>query len=200
VLKLLSLPPEPSILIGAPDTEDALLGLVWGRYPGAACSALDVRGAAPGDWQTASKRIDSDGLQDLGHVFDLVLFDHAIDDIVVEAVSRSEGLGSGGATQGEYAPRPRAVRAYWRAGELESVAAPEFLSRMQACARALRPNGQIILHHRVEEAHLREGQPMDLYTEYVPLARRWLREGKVGLREASLDSLDPQWWLCLRAE
>jgi hypothetical protein len=200
VLELLRLPAEPSILIAAPDTEDAFVRLVLRHHPSVRCSVLELPGADPVPSSGESRRLDAAHLKHLGRVFDVALFDHALDDIVAQAVARTEGIDPKDTAQGEYAPRPRAIRSYWRSGELESVAAPAFISIAEACSQALRPNGCLIFHHRVENAHLAEGQPMDLYTEYVPLARRWLRNQEIGLTEVSLDSLDPQWWLCLTAK
>lgn len=200
VLGLLRLPPEPSVLIVAPDTEDALIELVRRHHPNAKCSVLELPCADPAPPSDERTRLDAAHLTRLGQVFDVALFDHVLDDIVAEAVARSEGIDSGDATLGEYAPRPRALRAYWRSGELEGVAAPELVSIVEACSQALRRDGHLILHHRVENAHLTQGHPMDLYAEYVPLARGWLRNSEIGLREISLDSLDPQWWLCLTAK
>ncbi|MBN1458112.1 MAG: hypothetical protein JXA57_01155 [Armatimonadetes bacterium] len=200
VLQLLRLPAEPSILIVAPDTEDALLGLVRRHYPEARCSVLELPGLDASTSSSVHTRVELTRLHGSEHMFDVALFDHALDDIVMGGVARNEGISRTDTGLGEYAPGPRAIRAYWRSGELEAVAAPELVSTIGACAQALRPGGHLILHHRVENAHLTQGQPMDLYTEYVPLARTWLRHGKLDLTEVSLDSLDPQWWLCLTAK
>jgi len=200
VLELLQLPAEPSILVVAPDTEDALVGLVRQHYPAAKCSVLGLHELDATALTGAHSRL---GLADLGgseDMFDVALFDHALDDIVVTAIARNEGIIPSDTELGEYGSRARAVRAYWRSGELETVAAPEVVSVIETCSQAVRRGGQLILHHRIENPHLTQGQPMDLYTEYVPLARRWLRHAQVDLTEISLDSLEPQWWLCLNAK
>ncbi|MCJ7752876.1 MAG: hypothetical protein MUQ65_17610, partial [Armatimonadetes bacterium] len=129
---------------------------------------------------------------------DLVVFDHAIDDIVVEAVAHHEGIHTDPhGERNEYSPRPRAVRAYWRSGDLEAVAAPALVRVVQSCLQALHPSAPMVFHHCVVDTHLVGGHPLDLYTEYLPLARRWITEAGIDLREIALDSFDPAWWMSL---
>lgn len=202
LLELLSVPPEPAILVAAPDS-DGLLQAIADLRPSARLSILDLtpdpRPAPPALAARRIPLITADAL-DLGDdTFDLAVFDHAIDDIVVEAIARHEGIPPDSREdQGEYAPRPRAVRAYWRSGDLESVAAPALLEIVRSCSRALRPSARIVFHHRVIDADLLAGHPLDLYAEYLSLARRWIADAHLDLREVSLDSYDPSWWMCLQ--
>ena len=202
LLDLLSVPPEPAILVAAPDGDDLLQAIAELR-PGARVSVLDLTpDPRPTPPALDARRIPfiMGSPPDLGDdTLDLAVFDHAIDDIVVEAIARHEGIPpSSREDRGEYSPRPRAVRAYWRSGDLESVAAPALLEIVRSCSRALRPSARIVFHHRVVDAHLLAGHPLDLYAEYLSLARRWIADAHLDLREVSLDSYDPSWWMCLQ--
>jgi len=197
VLETLSLPPEPSVLVLAPDAERELLQAIQ-RVRARAAIAVLATASIPG---AAARPFDVAPTGDLGpslETVDLVACDHAIDDIVVEAVARHEGLPPEKPGGGEYAPRPRAVRAYWRSGDLEAVAAPAFVEAVRSFAGALRPSGCIVFHHEVRDAHLTDGHPLDLYAEYLALARRWLAASDLQLTEVTLDTLSPTWWMCLR--
>jgi hypothetical protein len=199
VLQLLNLPDTPQVLVAAPDREDAVLAALHRARPSAKVVVLDVGGARDTRTGAVAQRVRATGPA-MGSLIaadsiDLALLDHAIDDVVLEAVARHEGMKDEG-HRGEYAPKARAVRAYWRSGDLERVALPELAELVSACARALRPSGCIVFSHRVMGEDLL-GQPMDLYTDYLALTRRWLLSAGLRLREASLDGLDPHWWMCL---
>ncbi len=206
VLETLDLPPEPAVLAASPDGGDDLLRALTQVRPKVRVVALDLRPSeeqsphgpsTPGIITRAAALPGSD--PDLPEdTFDLAVFDHAIDDIVIEAVTRCEGIESDGREdRGQYSPRPRALRAYWRSGDLEAAAAPELLRLLRSCLRGLRASARILFHHHVVEAHLQAGHPLDLSTEYLPLARRWIAQAGLHLREIPLDSFHPNWWMCL---
>ncbi|MCJ7752656.1 MAG: hypothetical protein MUQ65_16460 [Armatimonadetes bacterium] len=201
LLDLLSLPPEPAVLVAAPDSDDVMQALAAVR-PRARVTLLDVtpqpRPAAAAPVVHRIPLIPGRDLDLAERSLDLAVFDHAIDDIVVEAVAHHEGIHPDPqGDRGQYSPRPRAVRAYWRSGDLEAVAAPALIRVVQSCLRALRPSGRMVFHHHVAEAHLVAGHPFDLYTEYLPLARRWIAEAGIDIPEIALDSFDQAWWMCL---
>lgn len=201
---MLDLPERPEVLVAAPQGEASVVQALMALRPSARATAVDVSPPEGGGKERHSP-IQAVALSDLAAVVrpgtvDAALFDHAIDDIVIEALSRHEELGPRDAAAGEYSPWARAVRAYWRAGDLEEVAAPFFVSLMEGCQPLLRRSAKIVHHHRVLGADLVAGQPMDLYTQYIELARGWIRHSPLRLREIALDSLDPQWWLCLERD
>ena len=204
VLGLVRLPDEPHILLASPDNEAEVLVALSRRWPRAHVLALEIGGrgepSESPEGIAVQQRVSADAVADWrakGDAgLDLVLFDHALDDIVLEAVARSEGTVEGD-RRGEHAPMVRAVRAYWRSGELERVARPALARLVGVCERALSPGALIVFSHRVAAADL-PGQPMDLYTDHLALARRWLTSSGLPLEEVRLDALDPHWWMCLR--
>jgi hypothetical protein len=207
LLAVLDLPPEPSVLVLAPDTERELLQALQRVRPAASVTMLDIPLPASSRHESASpagatpRRLVLMPGTELGlsrESVDVVLCDHAIDDLVVGAVARHEGIFPAATEAGEYASLPRAVRAYWRSGDLESVAAPEFVSVVRSLLQPLRPSACLVFHHEVLDAHLVGGHPLDLYAEYLSLGRRWLAASDLQVEEIELDAFSPSWWLCLR--
>ncbi len=187
-LEPLNLPERPRILLAAPHGDTHVVAPLLELRPLA--EVIPLRIARQQEDRACPVPAGENSI-------DAALFDHAVDDMVIEALCHHEGMDLPEAAGGEYSPWVRALRVYWRAGDLEEVTAPVFVAVLQSCQRALRSPGKIVFHHRVFGADLGAGQPMDLYTEYIALARKWVRDSSLRLREVALDRLDPQWWLCL---
>lgn len=202
LLDLLNLPAEPAALVAAPDGDTVLQALA-GLRPRVQLTLLDLTpDPRPAPVASVARRLPLLPSRDL-HLpessLDLAIFDHAIDDIVVEAIADHDGIPPDApGDRGEYSPRPRAVRAYWRSGDLDTIAAPALLRIVRSCLLALRPSAPMLFHHRVVDAHLTGGHPLELYAEYLSLARRWIADAGLELREVPLDSFDPAWWMCLK--
>ncbi len=199
VLGLAALPDSPLIIAAAPDEEDLLMSAIGRACPGASVTLLGFERQCVG---APPRRVLADGsaISDAiapGAV-DLVVLDHVIDDVVLEAVARWEGI-EGRGHRDERSPRARALRAYWRNGDLERAARSELAGLVAACARCLKPSGLMVLSHRVIAADL-PCQPMDLYTDYLALARQWLLADVPGVHESPLDGFDPHWWMCLEPD
>ena len=206
VLQLLGLPHAPRVLAAAPHGSKDLADVIRSVRPRARIVVVDIGAERTGVGERYTVPAERVALEQLrtslaADSLDLIVFEHAMDDIVLEAVARHEDLGPDEEEPGEYSPRPRALRAYWRSGDLEEVAAPFFVDVLADCRGVLASSGRIVLHHRIVDADLVTGQPMEVYAEYIQLARRWIADSAVELREVPVDSLHPQWWLCLeRAE
>lgn len=203
VLQLLGLPRTPKVLVAAPHSPRGLADVIRSVRPRARIVMVDMAAERRGVGGRCTVPAERVALEEFGtslaaDSLDLVVFEHAMDDIVLEAVARHEGLGPEEEEPGEYSLRPRALRAYWRSGDLERVAAPFFVDVLAGCRRALASFGRIVLHHRIRDADLATGQPMEVYAEYLHWARRWIADSAVQLREVMVDSLHPQWWLCLK--
>jgi len=133
--------------------------------------------------------------------YDLIALTQAIPRIVLDAVAEREGMAiERGQWQTRLPDLMRALRAYWRSGEVEEIAAPRVAAVVRACAGALRRQGAIVFSHHVDDEDLLLGHPLDLHTEYVPLIRSWVAASNVGLAEKRVEGMDPQWWLCLRGQ
>ena len=130
--------------------------------------------------------------------FDLIALHHAVGELIESAVAEAEGIGG-------FTPDPeqvrgqvvRALRAYHRSGELEDAARPRFLRALTGLSRTLSRAGRIVMSHHVLESDLMLGHPLDAYTDYLTMARRWVSEAGLPFQEVSADGLPRQWWLCL---
>ena len=208
IFEVLGLSSEPLVLAVAPRGSGAIAEALSRVAPHAHITALHVTPCHPDDpvrardlplpvEQIAATAPDLPTRLSV-HAFDLALFDHAIDDIICAAIAAKEGIAPGpGRAARDPQPVMRALRAYWRTGELHEIAASAVTELLEVCRVALRPRGRLILTHQVFDSDLRLGQPLELYADYIPLARKWISEAGLPLRELALDGLDPQWSLCL---
>jgi hypothetical protein len=174
--------------------DDALARALSQRDSTAAVVTFDLHAAAQAGRAPSSLLREQ---HDSG-AFHLIAMRHVIDDIVEGAVAEHEGMALDRAAGDARSDIMRALRAYWRSGDIDTIAAPRLVEVVDACAAALHPHGRLLLTHQVLDADLRLGHPLELYADYVPLARRWLAEAGLPLHEIPLDGVEPHWWLCLQ--
>lgn len=186
IFEIVGLPADPLVLAVAPRGADAIAEALRATAPAARLTELAIAAPKRGLSLTLSQG-----------PFHLALFDHAIDDIVSAAVAAEEGVDVNAEGRVGDPAAARALRAYWRAGDLHQIAAPALTALVDLCRAALRPHGRLVFAHQVFDSDLRLGQPLEVYADYIPLARKWIAEAGLPLRELTLDGLDPHWWLCL---
>ncbi len=201
VIEPLLLPTEPDVLMAASEAESSVTEALLALRPAANIITLDLWPERKPTNNNLSSRLPF-YLHTLERVFtdgslDLVMLDHALDDFVMQLISQHEGIELTAEPTGEYSPGPRALRAYWRSGDLEVIIAPELTTLLGAFGRALRETGALILHHWVDNNDLLVGQPFDLYSSYIPLARKWMKSAGLPLHEKSIEGADSHWWLVL---
>ena len=186
IFEIVGLPPDPLVLAVAPRGAGAIAEALRAAAPVARLTELAIAARGRGLPLTVP-----------GGPFHLALFDHAIDDIVSAAIAAEEGVDVNAEGRVGDPAAARALRAYWRAGDLHQIAAPAVTAVVDLCRAALRPDGRLVFAHQVFDSDLRLGQPLEVYADYIPLARKWIAEAGLPLRELTLDGLDPHWWLCL---
>ncbi|MCJ7821518.1 MAG: hypothetical protein MUQ26_00290 [Armatimonadetes bacterium] len=194
VLDALRLPSSCWVLDVGAREDDALSRALSHRDPAATVLTLDIGLAAQGGRPPDSLLREQ---LDAG-TFHLIALRHVIDDIVESAIAEHEGVALDRAADDARSDIMRSLRAYSRSGDLEEIALPRLIEVMDACAGALHPNGNLLLTHEVLDSDLRLGHPLELYADYIPLAREWLAELGLPLEEIPLDGVEPHWWLCLR--
>jgi hypothetical protein len=186
IFEIVGLPPDPLVLAVAPRGTGAIAEALRAAAPAARLTELTIAARDRGLPLTLPEG-----------PFHLALFDHAIDDIVCGAVAAEEGLDVNAEGRLGHPAAARALRAYWRAGDLQQIAAPAVTALVDLCRAALSAHGRLVFAHQVFDSDLRLGQPLEVYADYIPLARKWIAEAGLPLRELRLDGLDPHWWLCL---
>jgi len=194
VLDALRLPSPSAVLDVVAREDDALARALSHRDPTATVIALDIGAAARGGRPPDSLLREQ---LEVG-TFHLIALRHVIDDIVESAIAEHEGMALDRGDDDARSDIMRSLRAYARSDDLEEIALPRLIEVVDACAAALHPNGNLLLTHEVLDSDLRLGHPLELYADYVPLARRWLAEAGLPLEEISLDGVEPHWWLCLQ--
>lgn len=192
VVAALTLPPRSSILDVSPRGDDSVARALAARDPAAAITSLDTSTASATSLLTLIENCLSP------QAFDLISFHHTIDDIAAAAIAERERIPPGADPTDAQSDLLRALRAYWRSGDFERVVAPRFTEIAVACLHALRPSGRILFAHEVLDSDLLHGHPLEIYTDYIPLARRWLAGAALPIREIALDGMDSHWWLCLQ--
>jgi hypothetical protein len=194
VLEALRLPSPCSVLdvVAREDVEFARA--LSHRDPTASVVTLDIGATA-----RAGRPPDSLLREQLeAGTFHLIALRHVIDDIVESAIAEHEGMALDRAADDARSDIMRSLRAYWRSDDLEEIALPRLIEVVDACAAALHPNGSLLLTHEVLDPDLLLGHPLELYADYIPLAREWLAASGLPLHEISLDGFEPHWWLCLQ--
>lgn len=130
---------------------------------------------------------------------DLFAFHHAIKDVVQTIAFGIEGRDTAAVDWFHVLPdMVRMVAEYWSDGRMESRVRPEYLRLVAVCAGLLKPGGVMAFTHHMYQGDIDLGYPMDLYSAYVPIARRWMHGSNLPLEEISLAGYDPDWWLFLR--
>jgi len=199
VLDFMRLPERPrvqEVVFGADLTVPRALAQV---RPGAYYTALVMRADGGSARAKALAGMALDLSPEGGpESFDLIALHHAVDDLIESAVAEAEGIGGFTPDAEQVRHRVvRALRAYHRSGELEDTARPHFLRAVTGLSRTLSHGGRLVMSHHVVESDLTLGHPLDAYTDYLTMARRWLSEAGLPFQEVSADGLPRQWWLCL---
>jgi len=194
ILDSFQVPTDGSVVELAPSGDDTLSHALAQRNPRASLAKLSIPPSVGVRAALAAQVRD----QIAPLSTHLIAIRHAVDDIVDATIARHEGLGLLLPAETRQAAVVRAVRAYWRSGDLERVVAPELVGVVGELCPALRPAGRLVFSHEVVDSDLRLGQPLDLYVEYIPLTRRWLAGADLPLQEIALDGFDPHWWLFLK--
>lgn len=127
---------------------------------------------------------------------DLVAFHHAVNDVIQTIIFTAEGRDTADADWGDVLPdMVRLTAQWWSDGRLESEARPEFMKLIAVCTELLKPGGVAAFTHHMYEVDISLGYPMELYSGFVALARRWIQSATLPLREVTMSGYDPDWWL-----
>ena len=131
--------------------------------------------------------------------FDLVAFQHAVNDLVQTAVADENGIDTVHLDWFEILPTMvRLVMEYHRDGRLETNVRSAFVGLMATAASLLRPGGHMVFNNCVFQVDLEAGYETDLYASFISLARRWIARSGLELEIVDPEWIDPQWWMVVR--
>lgn len=133
---------------------------------------------------------------------DIACFHHAINDILQTAVAEPRGMDTRFV---DWWPNERQMIEWLaeeeRAGRLGERARPALMQAVQQAVHLVEPGGVLLFDHWTWEAHREmDWFPWELFCNMIPLARKWIREAGLPVRERPLAGRDPQWWMCLQVE
>lgn len=147
--------------------------------------------------------IEDDGANILNYcgrgMMDLVVFHHAVNDIIQTIVAQREGLDTIHSDWWTMEPQMlQAVMDYHNRGELKSTAYSEFIGIIQSCKELLKDAGYIILDNCTYAGYENVGYSSEFHSNYIQLAREWINEANLGLEEVELQGFDKKWWMILQ--
>lgn len=131
--------------------------------------------------------------------FDVVAFQHAVNDIIQTIVADREGIDTVNNSWWDIlSPMIKATEGYYRQGRLAEVARDEFMRLISVCCGLLKKGGCMVFNTTMYQLDLDSGYSRELYSSYVHIAREWIAASGLPLEEVGLEGYDPQWWLVVR--
>jgi len=133
---------------------------------------------------------------------DVACFHHAVNDLLQTAVAEPRGMDTRAI---EWWSNERQMIEWLaeehRACQLGERAQPALLAAVRYAVERVRPGGWLLFDHWTWDGHReQEWFPWQLFCDLIPLARRWIEEAGLPLRERPLPGLEPRWWMALQAE
>jgi hypothetical protein len=131
--------------------------------------------------------------------FDVIAFQHAVNDIVQTIICENEGLDTVHSDWWEMLPEMIRITAdYHRTGRLEPASREGFLACVESCMKLLTAGGHMVFNNIVYQYDIDLGYPPDLYASFIPLARKWIAASGLPLHEVTPQELDGEWWMVMQ--
>ena len=134
------------------------------------------------------------------NTFDVVAFQHAVNDIVQTIVADIEGIDTLNNNWWEIEPQMlRAVFQSYQAGKLKETAYEKFIAIIKECYKSLKKNGYMIFNNCTFNADYAIGDySMEFHSLYIDIAREWIAEANLGLEEIEMRGYKRKWWMILK--
>jgi len=132
-----------------------------------------------------------------GKTFDVVAFEHSINDIIFDMLGRKNGLDT--VNVNWFAIHEEMIRFTndeFRGGTLENSVKDEIMGILASCKKVMKPDGVIAISHFMYQYDLDRGIDPVFWEELLPIFRKWVTETG-SMREVFYDGFDPQWWMFL---
>ncbi|MFW6257085.1 MAG: hypothetical protein ACOC2O_02975 [Bacillota bacterium] len=131
--------------------------------------------------------------------FDLVSFQHAVNDMIQTIAAQNEGIDTINNDWYDILPLMiEKVNNYFRQNRLQQKTGQEFIDQIKVCSHLLKKGGFLVFNTHVFQMDLDSGYIPELYENYINLAREWITESDLPLKEKKLPGFDKQWWLILK--
>ena len=133
--------------------------------------------------------------------FDLIGFQHAINDIIQGIIADKNGVDTTGTDWFEILPRLiEGVVKYSSQDKLEEAAYREFIDIIEVAYSLLKPSGYMIFNNHIFKLDLDYGAPLDLYSSFIQIAKDWITTAGLKLSLVEFPGFDPKWWLFLQKD
>lgn len=147
--------------------------------------------------------IEDDGARILDYVeggtFDAVAFHHAINDIVQTIIADAEGIDTVTNNWWDIEPQMlKAVMEYHHSGKLKGAVYEKFIGIVDTCRGLLKQGGYMIFDNCSYDGYEQIGYSTAFHSNYINLARAWIKEADLGLEEVEPEGYDGKWWMILR--
>ena len=133
-----------------------------------------------------------------GESFDIVAFEHAINDIIYDMIARKNGIDT--VTKNWLDIHQEMVdltNAELASGTLEASVKDGLVGILSSCLKVLKKESFIVINHFMYQYDLDKGINYDFWENLMPLFRSWIKDAKLG-EEVFFDGFEPQWWMFIK--
>ena len=149
------------------------------------------------------KVIEDNGMNALKYFdensFDFIGFHHAINDIIQTIIAEIEGIDTENCDWwGKEPDMLHAVMKHYKQGTLKTNAYDSFIKLIDVCTQVLMPGGYMIFDNCSFVGYDDIGYSTEFHNSYINMAREWINESGLPLKEITVDGYNSKWWLILR--
>ena len=131
--------------------------------------------------------------------FDLTAFQHAINDMIQTIIAQEMDLDTINNDWFDILPEMvQGVTKHYQEGTLREVAYEDFIKQIQVCTNLLKKGGILAFNTHVFQMDLDCGYLLELYSNFVEIARVWISTSDLELQEVNIEGFDKKWWLFLK--
>ncbi|MFW5998907.1 MAG: hypothetical protein ACOC4G_01870 [Bacillota bacterium] len=131
-------------------------------------------------------------------IFDITAFQHAINDMIQTIAAQKSGIDTVNNDWFDILPdMVKIVTGYYKNNTLKDNIYNEFMEQIKVCTKLLKKGGCLVFNTHVFQMDLDAGYPLDLYSNFVKIARKWINESSLNLKEVELKGFEKKWWLIL---
>ena len=134
------------------------------------------------------------------NTFDIVAFQHAINDIVQTIIADIVGIDTLNNNWWEIEPQMlRAVFTSYQAGKLKEMVFDKFIDIIKVCYKSLKKNGYMVFNNCTFNNNYDSGNySMEFHSLYISIAREWIAEVNLGLEEIGIEGYQDKWWMIMK--
>lgn len=131
--------------------------------------------------------------------FDMILFHHGANDVIQAILCEKEGIDTINTDWMKVLPDMiKIMQREYEDNTLEEHAKEGFLGLLSSCIETLKDDGYIIFNHHMFKLDLDWGYPYEIWSNIIPIIRRWINESSLPVIEIEYEDFNPNWWMFLK--